>query len=250
MMRENASTVSHPVITSYMPLVDFLGKLIGPHCEVVLHDLTSPERSVVGIANGYISGRNVGAPLTDFALRMIKEKAHVSVDFLHEYEGALKNGATARSSTFFIKDDRAELVGMLCFNVDMTRLQGLHEELGKVLSSYLNHNGASGAPGSPQGAVASPFPGAPTPSPVHPGESETFSESIEDLMGSSIAKAIAPYGLPPNRLSPAEREEVVESLYKRGFFQLRGAVEHVAGAFALSEATIYRCLKSVQKRSA
>ncbi|MDL2210322.1 PAS domain-containing protein [Desulfovibrio sp. OttesenSCG-928-O18] len=249
-MREKITPPINPLISSYLPLVDFLGKLIGPHCEVVLHDLTSPERSVVAIANGYISGRAVGAPLTDFALRMLKEKTHAAVDFLHEYEGALKNGKAMRSSTFFIKDRDAQLVGLLCFNVDMSRLQGLHEELGNVLSAYFNRNGLHGPSDPPNGAVASPFPGAPVPSPVHFGESETFSESIEDLMNSSIAKAIAPYGLPPKRLSPAEREEVVETLFKKGFFQLRGAVEHVAAAFGLSDATIYRYLKSVQKRNA
>lgn len=240
----------NPVISSYLPLVDFLGKLIGPHCEVVLHDLTRPERSVVAIANGYISGRAVGAPLTDFALRMIKEKAHAVADFLHEYEGALKNGKTVRSSTFFIKDGQTELVGMLCFNVDMSRLQRLREDPGSAFLPYFNRNGMRGSPDLPPGAAASSIPDPSALSSALPGESETFSESIEDLMNSSIAKVIAPYGLPADRLSPAEREEVVHSLYKRGFFQLRGAVEHVAAAFDLSEATIYRSLKSVQKRNA
>ncbi|CAK7020650.1 MAG: hypothetical protein DELT_02409 [Desulfovibrio sp.] len=261
MMQEKLMTSSHPVIASYLPLVDFLGKLIGPHCEVVLHDLTTPERSVVGIANGYISGRNVGAPLTDFALRLIKEKAHSSRDFLHEYEGALKNGRKVRSSTFFIKDNGA-LVGLLCFNVDMSRLQGLHKELDAVLSTYFNigggaapagtdavqySNGSGNGNGNGYGYVyAQALDTAAAPMPVE--EHETFSESIEELMSTSIAKAVEPFNLPPDRLSPTEREEVVLSLYKRGFFQLRGAVEHVAEAFRLSEATIYRYLKSVQKK--
>lgn len=235
MMQENAASRQHPVIGSYLPLVEFLGKLIGPHCEVVLHDLTIPERSVVAIANGHISGRTVGAPLTDFALRMLKDKAHATVDFLHEYEGALKNGASVRSSTFFIKDGAGNLVGLLCFNVDMSGLQGLHKELDRIICAYCNVNGSAiRAAAAPARLVR---------------ESETFSESVEDLMSASIQKALSPYNLPPERLSPAEREEVIEALYKKGFFQLRGAVENIAATFGLSEATIYRYLKSVQKKA-
>lgn len=242
----------HAIISSYMPLVDFLGKLIGPHCEVVLHDLTTPERSVVGIANGHISGREVGAPLTDFALRLIKENAHTALDFLHEYEGALKSGRKVRSSTFFIKGDQNELLGLLCFNVDMSRLQGLHKELDTILSAYFTNGGPS-----PAGAafLANPSVWEPGSSQVSMGTNppvtdahETFSESMEDLINTSIMKAVSPFNLPPDRLSPAERGEVVLSLYKRGFFQLRGAIEHLAEAFALSEASIYRYLKSVQKK--
>lgn len=238
----------HPVIASYMPLVPFLGKLIGPFCEIVLHDLTTPERSVVNIVNGDISGRTVGAPLTDFSLRLIKNNVHTTADYLHEYEGVLKNGRRVRSSTFFIKDDDGRLLGLLCFNRDFSRLQGLHDELDKVLEAYIS---LGGPPPSTQAAqrestAAMPaYSGNPTGLEV----SETFSESIEELMSTSITNALAPYNLPPNRLSPDERENVIEGLYRKGFFQLRGSVEHVAAAFGLSEATIYRCLKRVQRRN-
>lgn len=224
-----------------MPLVEFLGKLIGPHCEVVLHDLSGPERSIVNIANGDISGRKVGAPLTDFALRMIKNKAHASADFVHEYEGVLKSGRRVRSSTFFIKDGDGGMIGMLCFNMDMSRLHRLHDEIDAALEAYFNYR-------RPETQPAAPPP--PLPAPGAAEESETFSESIEELMATTIAKALAPYSLPPQRLSQGEREEVIDSLYKKGFFQLRGAVETVAVTFGLSEATIYRYLKSVQKKHA
>lgn len=234
-MKKNVSSDWGPILKSYMPLVDFLGRLIGPHCEVVLHDLTVPERSVIAIANGHISGRSVGAPLTDFALRMLKEKAHAASDFLHEYEGALKNGGSVRSSTFFIKDGGGELIGLLCFNVDMSGLQGLHKKLDDFICAYCNINGSAIR------AAAQSF--------RQVQESETFSESVEDLMSTSIAKALAAYNLPPDRLSPPEREEVVDTLNRKGFFQLRGAVEAVAHTFRVSEATVYRYLKSVQKKS-
>ena len=243
-MKENTSSILHPIISGYMPLVDFLGKLIGPHCEVVLHDLTRPEHSVVRIANGHISGRRIGAPLTDFSLRMVKNKAHANADFIHEYEGILKSGKRVRSSTFFIKDDSGELIGFLCFNMDMTCLKNLHEALDTALETYFNYR-----PDTEQSLSASLPNTVPKHSATPHGDSEeNFSESIEDLMNISISKALAPYDLPPERLSPQERGNVIEALYQKGFFQLRGAVEYVAASFRLSEATIYRYLKGAQKK--
>ena len=52
----------------YSILVDYLGKVLGPDYEIVLHDLTQSNKEVVAIANGHISGRTVGGPLTNTAL--------------------------------------------------------------------------------------------------------------------------------------------------------------------------------------
>ena len=39
-----------------------LARQFGPNCEVVVHDLASndPERSIVAIENGHVTGRKVG----------------------------------------------------------------------------------------------------------------------------------------------------------------------------------------------
>ena len=60
-------------IAELMPFVDFLGAALGSATEVVLHDLTEPGNSVVKIVNGHVSGRNVGAPATDFARAIVRE---------------------------------------------------------------------------------------------------------------------------------------------------------------------------------
>ena len=44
-------------------VVSFLGEALGPDYEVVLHDLTSEDGTIVAIVNNHISGRTEGAPL-------------------------------------------------------------------------------------------------------------------------------------------------------------------------------------------
>lgn len=53
------------------PFVDAIAETLGKNCEVVLHDFHYPERSIVKIANGHVTGRTVGGPTTDLALRFL-----------------------------------------------------------------------------------------------------------------------------------------------------------------------------------
>ena len=52
----------------YRVVVSFLGEALGPDYEVVLHDLTSEDGTIVAIVNNHISGRTEGAPLSNMAL--------------------------------------------------------------------------------------------------------------------------------------------------------------------------------------
>ena len=56
-------------LAPYAEMVEFLGEALGKEYEVVLHDLTNPECSIVAIANGELSGRSIGGPVTDFAFQ-------------------------------------------------------------------------------------------------------------------------------------------------------------------------------------
>ena len=56
-------------ISSYIHLVHFLGEVLGPDYEIALHDAKKPSQSIVAIVNNHISGRDIGAPLTDWAAK-------------------------------------------------------------------------------------------------------------------------------------------------------------------------------------
>ena len=61
------------VLKTYIPLVDFIAGIVGPNCEVVLHDLSNVDESIVAIRNNHISGRKVGGPLTNLGLKLLKK---------------------------------------------------------------------------------------------------------------------------------------------------------------------------------
>ena len=98
-------------LESYKVLVDFLADYLGENTEVVLHDLSDCQSSIVAIRNGDISGRELGLRLRTMALsslRMSLQEAPYRVN----YRGMSPRGNIIRSATYFIKDDDGELIGL------------------------------------------------------------------------------------------------------------------------------------------
>ena len=112
----------------YRVVVSFLGEALGPDYEVVLHDLTSEDGTIVAIVNNHISGRTEGAPLSNMALRFIQERMYEKQDYLAGYQGASQAKGRLRSSTMFIKDN-GQLIGMLCVNFDAGKYSRIAQEL-------------------------------------------------------------------------------------------------------------------------
>lgn len=66
------------LIASFEPAVEALAALFGAGCEVVLHAFDTLDASVIKIANGHITGRREGAPVTDFALNRLQGRRAAS----------------------------------------------------------------------------------------------------------------------------------------------------------------------------
>ena len=216
-------------LAQYTALVKFLGAALGPDYEIVLHDINGKDQSVAAIANGRISGRNVGAPLTDKALRFIADKTYQDQDFLCNSTGRSKDERTLRASTMFIKDDGGRLIGMLCINFDPSRYQKASQDILKLCGLdgeiFLEDNH------------------------LHPaGEVENFSDSISEVTD-TVLKRYLKDGIPPERLTQEEKMAIVKQLEERGIFLLKGAVNEVATRLHCSAASIYRYLGKINKQN-
>ncbi|HOR12926.1 MAG TPA: PAS domain-containing protein, partial [Clostridia bacterium] len=51
-----------------------LAKQFGDNCEVVVHDLTKPENTIVAIENGHVSNRKLGDGPSHIVLEAMKKK--------------------------------------------------------------------------------------------------------------------------------------------------------------------------------
>ena len=71
----------------YGKLVDFLGEALGDNVEIALHDLTSQEQEIVAIANSHISGREVGAKLSNYqSIHLVNQTKYKDHDYVMNYK--------------------------------------------------------------------------------------------------------------------------------------------------------------------
>lgn len=210
------------LLKKYLPLVDFIAAIAGTHCEVVLHDTTSVENSIIAIRNSHVSGRQAGGPLTDLGLKLLREEAYHTQDILVNYPARTRDGKALRSSTLFIKDDDGAIAGMLCVNMDLSAALQARKFIDDFLLNVVPCGQKEDKPDNPC--------------------PEVMNTSVEELMLSLIKQATERLDIPPERLSPEEKVGIVQKLNEGGFFLLKGAVAEAARYLKTSESTIYRYL--------
>jgi|LGOV01.1.fsa_nt_gb predicted transcriptional regulator YheO len=216
---------SDEILKSYIPMVDFIAKTYGKNCEVVLHDLRDPNNSIVAIRNNYITGRIENGPITDFALNIIQNmEKYENENYICNYTGKAEKGdKTLRSSTYLIKDNEKNLIGMLCINIDITSLLKARDAIDNLIinDELLNKN-------------------------KHQNE-ENFNMSVKDLINSYISQALDEFGTEPSRMTMVEKKDIVKHLKDKDAFRLKGVVIEVAKSLKVSEQTIYRYLKELDR---
>lgn len=227
--------MANPLLQQYIRLTEFLGQTLGPDYEIALHDLTDKNRSIVAIANGYISGREVGAPLTNVALKILMDRSYDTQDYRLHYRGVSAAGRTLRSSTFFIKHN-GKLIGMLCINFDDSRYREVGLSIQRLCHPDRFVQDELGGGSLPLVTLA---PAAP--------ETESFHNSIEAVAGDAVSRELERLGVTAERLTPEERLEIIASLETGGIFLLKGAVKDVADALRCSQASVYRYLSQLRK---
>ena len=219
------------LLQQYARLTNFLGHTLGPDYEIVLHDFTDREHSIVAIANNTVSGLEIGAPLPEVERRIIEERRYEGQDFILHYRSQAPNGKVLRSSAFFIREGD-ELTGMLCFNFDDSRFRDISEGIMRLCH--------------PDNYIETKF--------LIDRERLAASQSRSEkgpggLSTVKQARArMAELGLSTDHLTPGERLNIVASLEANGAFMIRGAVKEAADMLGCSQATVYRLLQQVRER--
>lgn len=208
------------VLKPYIPVAELLAATFGPDCEVVLHDLAAPERSVVYVANPSVTGRKIGDSF-DQLVRQVILSHELREDYVANYYFTAKNGKRIRSSSLIIRGADGKLEGALCINLDTTRVQAQLDFLQSLL---------------PQPPAANP--------PEAPAESEHISVMIENLMDGIVGSAESA------ALTREQRIEKVRFMKEKGLFLMKGSIEMAAEKLGVNKVTIYSYLDEVRGKHA
>ncbi|HJY87803.1 MAG TPA: PAS domain-containing protein [Candidatus Acidoferrales bacterium] len=201
-----AGSTRSDVRQRYGALVDCIADLLGPSAEVVLHDVSRTDHSVVLIRNGLVTGRSVGAPLTDLGFYMLRESDR-RIETLGVYYSQAGNGKRLKCNAANLRDSRGKVEAILCINIDVT-----------------DEASAEGQERS------SPF-------------TEHYETSIRRVIDTLVRHATEGRG---RELSAEAKVEVVRALESRGVFLARGAIKQVAASLGIAPPTVYKYIQQVR----
>lgn len=122
------------IFQSYVDIVNGIGQTFaGTPVEIVLHDTRNPLRSIVAVQNP-ISGRRLGDTNTNFGIQLIKNYSYGEGQgqgrggSFVSYSLTLKDGRPIKSTTVPIFHDVYGLIGFICINIDISKMDKKHPE--------------------------------------------------------------------------------------------------------------------------
>ena len=204
-----------------------------PNAEVVLHDLSKPQHSVVYVANNSVTGRKVGQ-----TFHHLIEKAVFAgnpADGVVDNYFFKKEGKQIRSSSLLIRNEAGELIGALCINVDVTAAQQIID-----LASGLLQGRAKGEKSKSDlsdsactlPAVSANF------------EALEKEQSVQHFVNNMVDSMINELNA-DGKKTKEDRLELIRFMDERGVFLVKGSMEYVAGKLGLSKVTLYGYLDKI-----
>lgn len=223
---DSANKKIHPDLRKFIPLVKTIAQMFGKNCEVVLHDFSIPQHSIIAIENGHVTGRKIGDPITDFALSIWRKDGYGKrkEDKIVNYRTKTKDGKILRSSSVFIRDDQKKIIGCLCINYDLTE----YLMLNKIIEEFCTTIDLDKEKSKE--------------------EVETFTGDVNEVLKSIIDQAIEKIGKPLHLMQKEDKLRVVKIVDEKGGFLIKGAINQLADEISVSRYTVYNYLEELKSK--
>ncbi|MDY4280302.1 helix-turn-helix transcriptional regulator [[Pasteurella] aerogenes] len=203
------------ILNSYVAVVEGVSALIGNHCEIVLHSLEDLERSAICIANGHNTHRQVGSPITDFALKSLHNMKTESVS--KPYFTRAKGNGLMKSVTIAIRNKSQRIIGLLCININ------LDVPASQFLQAFM-----------------------PTPE-QDEASAVNFASSVEELVTQTIEQTVEEITADRKVANNNKNKQIVISLFEKGIFDIKDAINLVADRLNISRHTVYLYIRQIKQ---
>ena len=207
------------ILESYKPVIRNLAAYFSTPYEFVLHSLEDYDHSVIEIVNGEHTGRTVGAPITDLALKMLDRindgdgNQDAIIYFSHN-----RKGEPLKSTTIAIRGDHSKVIGLLCINMY------LNSSFSEVISSFVSG-----------GTLLSL------------DMREDFTQKPENLIRAAYENEKESV-LADDTILPSNKNKVIiEHLYDKGVFRFKDSVVVLENMMGISKNTIYMHIRNYKK---
>ncbi len=194
-------------IRVFLPTAEAIQRLLHPHAEVVVHDIK--QNRIAAIYHPF-SKRKIG----DSSLLTQEEMSRLT-DCIGPYEKTNWDGRKLKSISSLIRDENNQAIGMLCINLDISKL----EKMQYLITEFMNSN-----------TTLMPQPVA------------LFRDDWQEKINQYVHAYLTERHLALESLNKIEKRELIEHLYKVGAFSAKNAAHYIAQVMGVSRATIYNYL--------
>lgn len=213
------------LVQQYIPIADVIAKTFGSDCEVVIHDLTIPQNSVVYTVNNHVTGRKIGQSFNHLITDVLLSQNFTN-DYSANYYFHTEDGRLIKSSTVLIRDQDKKVKGALCINIDTTKITENINWLNSLL---------------PQ------VPGNLTDTTSLQLEKSYEMDHISEVANELIDKIIGNKAV--DNLRRDEKVEMIRFMEQKGIFLIRGTIDRVAEKLKISKVTVYSYLDEIKEKN-
>ena len=213
------------ILENYSMIVKAIAKTFGENCEVILHDVSDLEHSIIMIENGHLTGRKIGSTMTDMGLYFLKSDLFRDTEFVANYQTESKDKKKLKSTSIFIRDEEKAIIGFLCINYAVDYLLETRKKIDDfcaINKDAYNINLKKEING------------------------EIFSDNINDLLDGLFKRAHEKVGVAIEKMKKNEKMEIVKLLNKKGVFLVKGNIDKIAEKLNVSRYTIYNYLAELK----
>jgi len=214
----------YEIMNQYIPIMKFMSLMVGEDVEIVLYDAQAMK--VLWVESPFDSDMVPGRDMRSIEKSMIIKKLYNKKEYeLHYRTMSKENHYKLTSSTYFIKNQKKELIGMLTFNYRVDKLI----EARNLLETLINGHKT-----------------------VKTKVDKMFFENIEDsstddLIKNKIADEIKVFNKAPDKFTYHEKMMLMTRLEKNGILLMKGSVAEIARQLRTTETSIYRYINKLNE---
>ncbi len=210
--------MKNSLVEKYSPIAQMIAKTFNHDCEVVIHDLSVPQNSVVYTINNHVTGRQVGQSF-DHLVKDVLLSQNFENDCSANYYFHTPDGRLIKSSTALLRDDDHKVIGALCVNMDTTKIQSAAD----LLLSFM--------PTTYSGPAL---------------REDCYDGHISDIAEDLIDKILSAKNT--EKLRRDEKVELIGFMEQKGIFLIKGAIDKVAEKMGISKVTVYSYIDEIKEK--
>lgn len=203
-------------LVKFIPIANIIAETFGKNCEVVIHDLSMPQSSVVYTVHNHVTGRKIGQPFEHLVKQVLLSKDFHN-DYTANYMTITGDGREIKSSTALIRDSKDKVIGALCINYDLQAMKSIKD----FIDEFITVENKKTEP-----------------------ELSSF-DNVMEIVDDLIDKIIGDNSI--DHLKRKDKVELIRFMDKKGIFLIKGALEKVAEKLSISKVTVYSYLDELKK---